>query len=214
MKKLKNETLQKFLERLIETLEFEKEFRHKNMEKDNLDIPFIISSLYQSFKNNPSDYTEFISDLEKYSDYGFSIENSRNDYNGIIDVYIYLSKEMNCWDEETPNYDYLISFTYDFRDYGYCMCTPGMDDYREDKHCCGHGCDTTFCEFSLQKIFYIKRDSWHGDEHSYWDFEDEFYLNDGEFVVKKREEDKEVEIRELKKRIDEDSKRLAELEGE
>lgn len=208
MQKLENETLQKFLEKFIETLEFEKEYRHKNMKKDNLDIPFIISSLYQSFKNNPLDYSEFISDLEKYPDYDFSIENSRNDYIGIADVFIYL-----C-DEVMPDYDYLLSFTYDERDYDYCMCTSDMEDYREDKHCCGHECDATFCEFSLQKISYIKRASWHGDEHSYWDFEDEFYLNDEELAVKKREEDREIEIRELKKRIEEDNKRLKELKGD
>lgn len=217
MQKLENKTLQNFLERFIEVMKHEKKYRHNDLISNQLDIPFIISSLYQSFKNNPSDYTEFILDLEKYSDYGFSIENSRNDYNGIIDVYIYLSKDSSESDldnEETPNYDYLLSFTYDFRDYGYCMCTPDMYDYREDKECCGHGCDAAFCEFSLQKISYIKRDSWNGDEHDYWDFEDEFYLNDEELATKKREEDKEIEIRELKKRIDEDSKRLAELEGE
>lgn len=113
-----------------------------------------------------------------------------------------------------PNYDYLISFTYDFRDYGYCECTPDMDDYREDKECCGHGCDATFCEFLLQKISYVKRDSWHGDEHDYWNFEDEFYLNDEELAAKKREEDKERMIEELKNRINEYDKKLKELEGE
>lgn len=214
MQKLENKTLQNFLERFIDSLKNEKEHGHNDLISNQLDIPFIISSLYQSFKNNPSDYTEFILDLEEYSDYGFSIENSRNDYNGIIDAYVYLSKEANDWQDETPNYDYLLTFTYDFRDYGYCMCTPDMDDYREDKHCCGHGCDATFCEFSLQKISYIKRDSWNGDEHDYWDFEDEFYLNDEELAVKKREEDREIEIRELKKRIEEYSKRLAKLEGD
>lgn len=217
MQKLENKTLQIFLERFIKEMKHEKEYNHNNLINDQLDIPFIISSLYQSFKNRSSDYSEFISDLEKYPDYGFSIEDSRNDYNGIADVYIYLSKclsEKDLGDDETPNYDYLLSFTYDFRDYGYCMCTPDMDDYREDKECCGHGCDATFCEFLLQKISYIKRDSWHGDEHSYWDFEDEFYLNDEELAAKKREEDREVMIKELKKRIEEDSKRLKELEGE
>lgn len=217
MQKLENKTLQNFLERFIEVMKHEKKYRHNDLISNQLDIPFIISSLYQSFKNNPSDYTEFISDLEEYSDYGFSIENSRNDYNGIIDAYVYLSKETDGWTswiEETPKYDYLLSFTYDFRNYGYCMCTPDMDDYRDDKECCGHGCDAAFCEFSLQKIFYIKRDSWNGDEHSYWDFEDEFYLNDEELAAKKREEDREVEIRELKKKIEEDSKRLKELEEE
>lgn len=214
MQKLENKTLQNFLERFIESLKHEKEYTHNDLISNQLDIPFIISSLYQSFKNNTSDYTEFISDLEEYSNYGFSFENSRNDYNGIIDVYVYLSKETNDWQEETPNYDYLLSFTYDERDYGYCMCTSDMEDYREDKQCCGHGCDATFCEFLLQKISYIKRDSWNGDEHSYWDFEDEFYKNDEELATQKREEDREIEIRELKKKIEEYSKRLAVLEGE
>ncbi len=213
MQKLENKTLQKFLGSFIEALKYAKEHNHNDLINDQLDIPFIISSLYQSFKNNPSDYAEIISDLEKYPDYGFSIENSRNDYIGIIDVYVYLSKETNGWQDETPNYDYFISFAYDFRDYGYCECTPDMEDYREDKQCCGHGCDATFCEFLLQKISYIKRDSWHGDEHDYWEFEDEFYLNDEELAEKKREEDREVEIKELKKRIEEDSKRLKALEG-
>lgn len=114
MQKLENKTLQDFLERFIENMKYVKTKTCDEVDGSRLNIPFIISSLYQSLKNDTSDYTEFISDLERYSDYGFSIENSRNDYNGIIDVYIYLSKEMNCWDEETPNYDYLLSFTYDF----------------------------------------------------------------------------------------------------
>lgn len=217
MQKLENKTLQNFLERFIASLKYEKKYNYDNLINDQLDIPFIISSLYQSLKNNPSDYKEFISDLENYSDYGFRIEDSRNTYNGIIDVYVYLSKclsEKDLGDCETPNYDYLLSFAYDERDYGYCMCTPDMEDYREDKQCCGHGCDAIFCEFLLQKISYIKRDSWNGDEHDYWVFEDEFYSNDEKLAVKKREEDREIEIRELKKRINEDSKRLAELEGE
>lgn len=217
MQKLENKTLQNFLERFIKSLKREKEYVHNDLISNQLDIPFIISSLYQSFKNNPSDYTEFISDLENYPDYGFSVENSRNDYNGIVDAYVYLSKYMSeedLGDIQSPNYDYLLSFTYDERDYGYCMCTSDMEDYREDKHCCGHGCDATFCEFLLQKISYIKRDSWRGDEHDYWDFEDEFYLNNEELAAKKERKDREVEIRELRKRIEEDNKRLKELEGE
>lgn len=212
MQKLEDKTLQNFLERFVNELKYEVDYN-----ENKLDIPFIVSSLYQSLKNNPSDYAEFITDLENYPNYGFSIEDSRNTYNGIIDVYIYLSKWIsneNPWDDECPKYNYLLSFTYDERHYGYCLCTPDMEDYREDKHCCGHGCDATFCEFSLQKISYIKRDSWNGDEHGYWDFEDEFYQSDEELAEKKREEDKKRMIKELKNRIEEDMKKLKELEGE
>ena len=212
MQKIENKTLQKFLERFIEALKYENG-NHYDLERDtkDLDIPLIISSLYQSFQNNISDYVEFISDLEKYSDYGFCFERSRNTYCGIVDVYVYLSEYKPDNNEENkPNYDYLISFTYDFRDYGYCECTPDMEGYREDKKCCGHGCDAAFCEFLLQKISYIKRYSWNGDEHAYWDFEDEFYAGDKELEEKKTKEDKERKIRSLKETIEEATKKLAE----
>lgn len=215
MQKLENNTLQNFLERFIDTLKDENENNFDLGEENNdLDIPFIVSSLYQSFKNDTSDYTEFISDLEHYPDYGICVEESRNDYSGIIDAYIYLSEYKSDDEEDMPNYDYLLSFTYDFRDYGYCECTPDMEGYREDKKCCGHGCDAAFCEFLLQKISYIKRYSWNGDEHAYWDFEDEFYAGDKELEEKKAKEDKERKIRNLKETIEEVTKKLAELEGE
>lgn len=63
MQKLENKILQKFLERFIDSLKYEKEYDYNN----RLDIPFIISTLYQSFKNNPSDYKDFIIDLIKLS---------------------------------------------------------------------------------------------------------------------------------------------------
>jgi hypothetical protein len=42
-----------------------------------------------------------------------------------------------------------------------------MKDYREDKHCCGHGCDCTFCSFALYKVMHVGGDVWEGDEHDY-----------------------------------------------
>ena len=53
--------------------------------------------------------------------------------------------------------------------------------------------------------------SWHGDEHDYWNFEDEFYKNDNELADKKAKEETERKIRELQERISADSKKLAEL---
>ena len=86
-----------------------------------------------------------------------------------------------------------------------------MKDYREDKECCGHGCDADFCEFSLNKILKIVGGSWNGDEHDYWEFEDKFYEIDKELADKKVEEDKERMIRELKNNIESDRKKLCEL---
>ena len=218
MQKLENYTLQKFLDAFVTELKRENSDReHHGTRK--LNIPFIISTLYQSFNNNAEKYKELISDLEKWSDYGLSIDKPVNDYDGIIDVEINLIKydeesEEDFYEYDTPNYDYKLCFSYDERDWGYCECTPDMDDYREDKHCCGHGCDASFCEFELHKVLHITKDTWHGDEHDYWDFEDEFYASDKELEEKKAKEDKERKIRNLKETIEEATKKLAELESE
>ena len=115
--------------------------------------------------------------------------------------------------EDDPDYDYKFMLTYDERRWGYCECTPDMPDYRADKHCCGHGCDASFCAFELHKIVHVINDTWHGDEHDYWDFEDEFYASNKELADKKAEEDRLREIKELKNQIETASKKLAELEG-
>lgn len=215
MQKLENSTLQKFLDKLIDELKREKEYNR--LKNDQLNIPFIISAIYQSFKNNTNRYKDFINDLEKYSDYGLYIEDSQNDYNGLVDIGVtlvkYIADSINpkFTDYDNPDYDYKFTLTYDERHWGYCECTPDMEDYREDKHCCGHGCDATFCEFELHKILHVIQDTWHGDEHDYWDFEDEFYMSDKELADKKAEEDKARAILELKSRIEADTKKLAEL---
>lgn len=220
MQRLENYTLQTFLNSFIKELKRENESReYKNIMK--LNIPFIISSLYQSFKNNEESYKEFIEDLKKYDDYNISIDDSANDYNGIIDVHVGLVKYIERNDSDFayddydyPDYNYEFEFSYDERNWGYCECTPDMDDYREDKHCCGHGCDASFCSFSLHKIVNLGGGTWHGDEHDYWEFEDEFYANDKELAEKREKERREREIMELKARIEADTKKLAELEGE
>lgn len=218
MQKLENYTLQKFLDAFVTELKRENSDReHHGTRK--LNIPFIISTLYQSFNNNAEKYKELISDLEKWSDYGLSIDKPVNDYDGIIDVEINLIKydeesKEDFYEYDTPNYDYKLCFSYDERDWGYCECTPDMDDYREDKHCCGHGCDASFCSFSLHKIVNLGGDTWHGDEHDYWKFEDDFYKTDKELGEKKAEEDKVRMIRNLKETIEEATKKLAELESE
>lgn len=206
MKKLQNYTLQKFLDNFIEELKYENKNRVYCCKKE-LDIPFILSSLYQSFDKYPDAYKEFIKDLEKDDDYSIVINNQNNEYEIInISIYIY---EFN----ESLDYHYKLIFYYEDRNYGYCECTPDMEDYREDKHCCGHGCDATFCRFEFKKVLNVFGGGWEGDEHDYWDFEDEFYLNEQELAAKKAEEEKNYLIKILKERIAADSKRLAELEA-
>lgn len=218
MQKLQNSTLQKFLDKFINELKRENSDRGYH-ETRKLDIPFIISTLYQSFDNNTDKYKEFISDLRNWSDYGIIIENPVNEYNGIVDATItlikYSDEESDYYqDYNTPGYDYKLCFSYDERNWGYCECTPDMPDYREDKHCCGHGCDASFCTFELHKIIHVIGGTWHGDEHDYWEFEDEFYMSDKELADKKEEEDRLRKIEELKNQIETASKKLKELVGD
>lgn len=215
MQILQNYILQKFLDKFINELKNYNDYM-KYLGTKELNIPFIISSLWQSFDKNTYKYEEFISDLEKWSDYQISIDESTNDYDGIIDVTVVLVDVNNSeyLDIVYSNYNYRFEFSYDERLFGYCECTPDMPDYREDKHCSGHGCDASFCQFILYKVLHITKDTWHGDEHDYWDFEDEFYASDKELADKKAVEEKTRMINELKRRIEAESKKLAELEGE
>ena len=96
MQKLENYTLQKFMDSFVTELKRENEDRERHG-THKLIIPFVISTLYQSFNSNPEKYKELIDDLKKWSDYGLVIEKSTNDYDGIIDVEISLIK----YDEES-----------------------------------------------------------------------------------------------------------------
>ena len=216
MQKLQNNTLQKFLDNVITELKRSNDDRQLyDIDIQEFDIPFIISSLWQSFNNNPDKYIEFISDLEKWSDYNVNIDESRNDYNGIIDITVVLVDINNSEDLDIlySDYHYRFEFSYDTRDYGYCECTPDMPDYREDKHCCGHGCDWEAPSVEVRRSFLVSNHSWHGDEHDYWDFEDKFYADDKEENEKKLLAERECKIRNLKETIENAQKELKKLEN-
>lgn len=197
-----NCTLQNFTDKLIDELKYENELR-KSSGEHKLDIPFIISSLYQSFERDEDRYNQFILDLEHYHNYDLIIHVPEDE---IANVYVYV-----ILDDEETLHEYELTFYYDERNWGYCECTPDMPDYREDKHCCGHGCDADFCSFTLNKIVRISSDTWHGDEHDYWEFEDEFYKKEKELLEKKIREDKRQEIDKLIDNIEYCIKRLREL---
>lgn len=216
MQKLENYTLQKFLERLKDDLESENENReYENLSEDDkysiLNIPFLISSLWEAFRAEPNTYSDFIECLNKAYDYQILITEPDNDYYGICKAIISFCVSDDMCDG-VEDYQYEINFNYDPRDWGYCECTSDMKDYREDKHCCGHGCDWWAPAFEMRKSFSVSNHKWHGDEHDYWDFEDEFYASNKELADKKAEEDRLREIKELKNQIETASKKLAELE--
>lgn len=217
MQKLENSTLQRFLEELIDVLKAENEDReYENKSEDDrysiLNIPFIVSSLWEAFKTEPNTYSDFIKCLNKAYDYQINIVEPDNDYYGICKAIVGFHVSDKVY-EGLEEYQYEIEFYYDPRDWGYCQCKPTDKDYREDKDCCGHGCDWWASAFEIRKSYIIGRHSWNGDEHDYWDFEDDFYKDDKELAEQEEERRKEFEIKELKARIEADSKKLAELEN-
>lgn len=204
MKYSDNITIQKFIEELIEALKYENTYRDLEPSDKKLDIPFLIAGLWQDLISNYEHYDEFCSDL-------------RNCYNIVIldDNYYICKVCVNFFNEimEVLDFEYEIVFDYDERNWGYCECNPSDLDYREDKHCCGHGCDWDAPSIKVRKSFLISEHSWSGDEHDYWDFEDKFYADDKEENEKKLLAEREYKIKSLKETIENAQKELKKLEN-
>lgn len=213
MKYCGNSTLQAFTKMLVDTLKEENECRGANGKK--LNIPFLISTLCQSFEKDEILYNQFIFDLETSAYYDILISDSNNDDYEICKANIYFY-ETSCEENDYVNelnYKYEIDFTYWERNYGYCECTSSDPDYREDKQCCGHGCDWDAPRFEMRKSLLVSSQTWDGDEHDYWNFEDKFYANDDEANRKKELIEREYKIKNLKETIENAQKELKKLEN-
>lgn len=211
MKYSANITIQNFIERLVEVLKCENTYQKLNGIK--LDIPFLVSVLWQDLMDNYEYYDEFCSDLRDCDNYDIVIGDD-NYCICKVNVFLYNETENNNWKcAEESDFRYEITFSYDERNWGDCECSPGDQDYREDKHCCGHGCDWEAPSVEVRKSFLVSNHSWSGDEHDYWDFEDKFYESDNEEKQKKLLAEIECKIRNLKETIENAQKKLKELEN-
>lgn len=211
MKYSDNITIQKFIEQLIDVLKYENTYREPNGKK--LNIPFLVSALWQDLMDNYECYDEFCSDLRDCNDYDIVIGED-NYCICKVNVFLYNETENNNWKcAEESDFRYEITFSYDERNWGDCECSPGDPDYREDKHCCGHGCDWEAPSVEVRKSFLVSNHLWSGDEHDYWDFEDKFYADDKEENKKKLLAEREYKIKNLKETIENAQKKLKELEN-
>ena len=211
MKYSANITIQNFIERLVEVLKCENTYQKLNGIK--LDIPFLVSVLWQDLMDNYECYDQFCSDLRDCDNYDIVIGDD-NYCICKVNVFLYNETENNNWKcAEESDFRYEITFSYDERNWGDCECSPGDQDYREDKHCCGHGCDWEAPSVEVRKSFLVSNHSWSGDEHDYWDFEDKFYESDNEEKQKKLLAEIECKIRNLKETIENAQKKLKELEN-
>jgi hypothetical protein len=209
---MNNETVNNFIRELTKQLIRENDDR-KYQEKRKLNIPYIIAPLVQNLNNDT--YKKFIEDISNHSYFiNYFSDNTGGYTNGYIDVNIYKKSEEDCNDfycPELESYSYKIEFGKDQRDWGYCECIPEDEGYREDKDCCGYGCNWTAPTFKVEKFIYIGNNSWEGYQHDYWEFEDEFYKSDKELAEEKAKKEKEDRIEYLKSSIESMQKELFEL---
>lgn len=211
MKYSDNITIQKFIEQLVDALKYENTYRELNGKK--LNIPFLVSALWQDLMDNYECYDEFCSDLRDCDNYDIVIGED-NYCICKVNVFLYNETENDNWKcVEEADFRYEITFSYDERNWGDCECSSGDPDYREDKHCFGYGCDWDVLSIEVRKSFLVSNHSWSGDEHDYWDFEGKFYESDNEEKQKKLLAEREYKIKNLKETIENAQKKLKELEN-
>ena len=213
MNNVKEDLINKIIDELKRVNE-DKEYRGER----RLNIPFMIAPLSQSLEQ----FDSLINDLEEHTYYGVTyIEPEQENYysNGTIEIT--LEKNDNELDKEEKyikeheeysyfptDYTYKINFEIDERDWKFCQCSEGDEDYDERYNCCGHGCDWSAPACSIEKVIEIGSKVWEGDEHDYWDFEDNFYNIDEK---KKQEKQKQAKINRLKNQIEDLQKELDKL---
>lgn len=191
-----------FIKRVVEELK-DKNNERQYEQKTSINMPFVISALYQHLQDE--EFKPFLEDLSKHDYNIIYIDTNEGWYN-------YGKLHINLWEDDSSiEYSYTINLSYDERSWGYCECEIGDDDYREDKGCCGHGCDWSAPAFNLIKEINLGYKNWDGDEHDYWNFEDEFYKSDEELAEEKERRDKENKIKYLEQQIKEMQIKLNEL---
>ena len=218
MKNCGDTVLQNFLEALVDALkEYNEDLKYSNqstredLEADMVvDIPFVVSSLWQSFKNEPEKHADF----REYLSNPYNIEifplNDNYDYGKCKAVVSYFDSENGAMSK----YYYVIKFLFEDRYWGHCECAPEDPDYREDHCCCGHGCDWEAPAFSIEEVKEESYSSWNGDEHDYWDFEDSYYQDDKKAAEEKKAMEDQLKISFLKQQIKHYEDELKKLESD
>ena len=175
------------------------------LKDEDADVPFLIAPLVQAIDNN--EFDEFFVSLLNYNGYHLAYDNESEKLLVIL---------QRCNDDvensvEYPNYSYEIQFGYEEKFWGYCDCKVGDQDYREDKHCCGHACDWATPTVSVKKVINVLDHDYKGDEHDYWDFEDGYYKLDQVAKAVKDQNERENRITYLQDTIAQMQAELAKM---
>ena len=190
---------QKFLENLAKEMDEWNEVNKHNPNTYDVPIPFCIAALWNQFKFHDENYKEFFEDIKEDRLYQII----PNEYGEVYMINLSEHVHSGGWNLgiSPKNYHYEFHFSYEERNWGYCQCQPGDEDYNEEHQCCGHGCDWEAPAVRVYKCYDVDDGVWDGDEHDYWDFEDAFYKDDLELKARIEEEAKRQRIEELERQI-------------
>lgn len=156
-----------------------------------LDIPFLIAPLAQSFESNNDDtYRDLIRNLEKYP-YFISFDDGRKyDYCNPCDLLLYFyTNDGGYYDIDYKNFYYTISFRVD-----------------DDVHL-----DWNTPIVSITKNIKVSEHRWSGSKTEYCKFEDDFYSKEKALAEEKEKKEKELKIKQLRKQIQESEEQLGKL---
>ncbi|EXG87742.1 hypothetical protein K413DRAFT_4640 [Clostridium sp. ASBs410] len=207
---MNNYLKQDLISRVSKCLKEENERNSSDPNWKSLNIPFMIAPLVQLLEISPLDDLE--DHLKEWSIFNVTYyKDETGGYsNGSVVISFYRTKGDTTY-ADISDITYVIDFDIDERPWGYCECTSADEDYREDKQCCGHGCDWEAPGVSIKKVTNIAYHSWEGDEHDFWEFEDSFYKVNEVLEALKLEKERASRKKFLEENILEMQKELAKL---
>ncbi|WP_143322849.1 hypothetical protein [Clostridium sp. HBUAS56010] len=201
---------QDLISRITKCLKEENERNSPDSDWTPLNVPFMLAPLMQVMENNP--LKELEDHLKEWSifDVNYCKDEADGYGNGFINISFYKTQSNKTY-ADFSDITYVINFNIDDRPWGYCQCLPTDEDYREDKQCCGHGCDWYAPGVSIKKVTNIISHNWKGDEHDFWEFEDSFYKVNEDLEAVKLEKERAARKKFLEENILEMQKELANL---
>lgn len=190
----------KFIQDLINALNEENEYEvdYLGNKPPIEDVSFLVSVVDQQIEN----YKEFMDDITKHKYHIDSYEEDHSEgyTNGKIRILIEKSeeeKESQYLIDAYYDYCYYIEFLFDQRHWGYCQCTPEDEGYNPKYDCCGCGCDWDAPAFRLIREYVLGCSSWDGEERDYWNYKEQFEVNEqnkNEEVENFKKEQKKLEL--------------------
>ncbi|MBX4152376.1 hypothetical protein [Paenibacillus lautus] len=181
-----------FIRALIDELNNVNQSERIGEEASPLDVCYIVSVVDQQIEQ----HHEFMETISKYRFHinGYEEDHSGGYTNGEISILIEKpdeEKQSDYCHDAYYDYEFIISFGFDERYWGYCQCEPGDHGYEVEHNCCGNGCDWTAPSFHITKAIRRGGGSWNGSEKDYWKYKRKFNEN---------ELNKNREVEELKKK--------------